>query len=173
MLFAKINEIARGDVFQHHYGGWFEVIEISNNAFRKKSVCLKFWEYAGADQETYMITKWGTLLFSLYDGNDLHVARVISHEHSEENVDFNTEVSVITSLLHTERAEKPNINYLECKADIELHVLINRGTGNLRSLMLHGHEPGDRFWWARTERGASMGMSPELQIALRDCLASP
>lgn len=173
MLSAKISEFTNGDVFQYHYGGWFEVVEVSEYIFKKRSVCLKFWEHTSSNEEGYTITKWGPLWFSLYDGNDLHVARVLAHEHSEENVDFDTQVSVVTSLIHSERSEKPDLNYIECKTDIEFHVIINREMGSLRSLMLHGHTPGDRFFWARNERSASMGISPELQIALRGGLASP
>lgn len=163
MLSAKINEAVSGDVFTHNYGGWFEIVEVVDNSFRKQNICLKIWE-----QNEENITQWGPLWFSLYNGHDLHIARVITHGRAESNVDLEIEVTVVPSVLHPPTPE-PDLADLKCECAIELHVLVDRAKGSTRSVMLHGLDPSDRFRWERTKDGAQMALSPAVQTALRNC----
>lgn len=166
ILRAKLNEILNGDVFQHHYGGWFEIVEIVDGKFKKQPICLKIWEKS--DKE-YSITKWSPLWFSKYNGNDLHIAHILTHEHSEDIADLNIDVAIVSSLLHDE-TPRPDINKIKCESSIDMHVVVNMKSGAMRSLILQGHKPGEHFHWMRTEKGAQIALSPQLQTALSSCL---
>lgn len=162
ILLAKINEVVSGDVFAHNYGGWFEIVEVVESSFRKQSICLKIWE-----QNEDALTQWGPLWFSLYNGHDLHIARVLTHERAEANVELEIEVTVVPSILHPPTPE-PDLADLKCECAIELHVIVDREKGSTRSVMLHGLDPSDRFRWERTKDGAQMALSPAVQTALSD-----
>lgn len=161
ILAAQIDEAVSGGVFEHHYGGWFEVIEIADGKFCKQSICLKTWEKKGDALAT-----WGPLWFSSYNGEDLHVARVLTHAGKGDDVKMEIEVTVVPSILHAPTPE-PGLEDLKCECAIEFHVVFDRDTGRSSSVVLHGLKPKDRFRWARTKDGAEMAVSPALQDALK------
>jgi hypothetical protein len=161
ILSAQLDEAANGGVFGHHYGGWYEIVELVDGRFCKRTLSLKIWEKTDDG-----LIRWGPLWFSRYDEDDLQVVRVLTHEHGSDRAEIDVNVTVVPSLLHPPKVIG-DLNDLECACAVEFHVVVERATGEMHSVIIHGLKPGDRFRWRRTPNGAQLSVSPALQTALR------